>query len=114
MRCEYLCATKWFVTGIAHPDSGESLIVLLWEEKRSPINPSPGSLFLEFANLLPRKYRTSIRQEISDLRLEYHEAVYRRHAWIARAIIISYYIGLVWSIIVSLFDRSKEVGKDRS
>lgn len=69
----------------------------------------PATQLLKFANLFPKKYRLNLVQEISDMRLEYCEALSEKKIWRARFIIVFYYIGLVWSVVMWISDKAKEV-----
>ncbi len=71
-------------------------------------NP-PGHFFARIADLLPKKHRESLEQEISDMRLEYYEAVSEKNIWRARFIIAFYYIGLGWSVVMWSSDKVKKL-----
>jgi hypothetical protein len=71
-------------------------------------NP-PTSFLLKIANLLPEKCAKDLTQNISDMRLEYYEALSEKNIWRARFIVYSYYIGLSWSVVMWISDKVKEV-----
>jgi|SRR5215213_810679 len=71
-------------------------------------NP-PTSFLSQIAGLLPKKHRQSLLQEISDMRLEYYEALSEKKIWRARFIVAFYYIGFGWSVVMWISDKAKEV-----
>lgn len=73
------------------------------------IEHPPLSFLFQMANLLPLKQRECLTQEISDMRLEYFEAVARKELGRARSILGFYYIGLVWSVLMWISDRISDV-----
>jgi hypothetical protein len=77
-------------------------------EKNKTENP-PFSLLLKIADLLPKKQRKSLIQEVSDMRLEYYEALSEKKTWRAKCIVAFYYIGLSWSVVMWISDKVKEV-----
>jgi hypothetical protein len=50
-----------------------------------------------------------LEQEISDMRLEYYEALSEKKIWRAKCIVAFYYIGLCWSVVMWVSDKAKEV-----
>jgi hypothetical protein len=73
------------------------------------ISSPPASSLMKFINLLPQKYRQSFEQEVSDMRLEYYEALSEKKVWRGRCIVIFYYVGLSWSVVMWISDKVKEV-----
>jgi hypothetical protein len=73
------------------------------------VNTPPASLLLRIAELLPKKHRQSLEQEVSDMRLEYYETLKEKKFLLAKFIVASYYIGLGWSVIMWISDKVKEV-----
>lgn len=73
------------------------------------VKSPPASFLLKIANLLPENNSKNLRQEISDMRLEYYEALFQKRFWRARCILAFYYIGLVWSLVMLVSDKAKEV-----
>jgi hypothetical protein len=69
----------------------------------------PGSYLIKIADLLPKKYGESLKQEISDMYSEYYEALSKKNIWRARFIVAFYYIGLCFSTIMWISDKSKKV-----
>ncbi|HLM01069.1 MAG TPA: hypothetical protein VK400_08420 [Pyrinomonadaceae bacterium] len=82
-------------------------LILFTIKKR--VDTPPASFLLKISNLLPKKYRRNLEQEISDMRLEYYEALSERRIWQARCIIASYYIGLCWSVVMWISDKVRKV-----
>ena len=76
---------------------------------KNNIQKPPASLLLKITDLLPRKYKQDIEQNISDMRLEYYEILSENKVWQARSIVTFYYIGLGWSIAMWVSDKVKEV-----
>jgi hypothetical protein len=70
---------------------------------------SPASLLLKITDLLPKKYREGFVQEISDMRLEYYEALSEKKFWRARFIVVFYYVGFCCSFLMWISDKAKEV-----
>ena len=68
----------------------------------------PASFLAKVADLLPKKHRESFKQEISDMRLEYYEALNEKKIWRAKCIIVFYHIGLCWSVVMWISDKGKE------
>jgi hypothetical protein len=77
--------------------------------KSSLIKVPPISLLLKVADLLPKKYRDNLTQEVSDMCLEYYEALDEKNIWRARFIVAFYYVGLSWSVVMWISDKVKEV-----
>ncbi|MGC2236707.1 MAG: hypothetical protein WA584_11130 [Pyrinomonadaceae bacterium] len=84
-------------------------ISLIFSKLTNQLENPPAFFLIEPANLLPKKHRESLIQEISDMRLEYFEALSEKKIWRARCIIAFYYIGLSWSIVMWISDKAKEV-----
>jgi hypothetical protein len=73
------------------------------------IQQPPASFLLKIADLLPKKYQQDLQQNISDMRLEYCEALLEKKFWRAKCIVGFYYIGLGWSVVMWISDKAKEV-----
>lgn len=73
-------------------------------------NP-PATFLSRVAELLPSKYKKNLKQNISDMRIEYFNARQERKNWEARVIVASYYTGLCWSVVMWISDKIKEVIK---
>lgn len=96
----------WIVIGIL------AVIEYTLKIKFSPnktLTKPPASFLLKIALLLPEKYRKDIEQNISDMRLEYCEALSEKKICRARFIVAFYYIGLCWSVVMWISDKAKEV-----
>ena len=72
------------------------------------LKKTPASFILKIADLLPFKHRKSLIQEISDMRLEYYEALSEKRFFRARCIVAFYYAGLSWSAVMWISDKAKE------
>ena len=87
------------------------------EEDKSPsginsdkkIYTPPFSSLLKIAELLPKKQCEILTQEISDMRLEYYEALDEKKYLRAKFIVAFYYIGLSWSVVMWIADKVKKV-----
>ena len=73
------------------------------------IKSPPSSILIKIADLFPKRHRESIIQEISDMRLEYYEALSEKKIWRAKCIVAFYYVGLGWSVVMWISDKAKEV-----
>lgn len=73
------------------------------------IKPSPATFLLRIADLLPAKYAFDLRQNVSDLRIEYYEALKEHKFWRAKIIIAAYYIGIGWTVIRWVMNKIKEL-----
>ncbi|HEV7644622.1 MAG TPA: hypothetical protein VGO50_11810 [Pyrinomonadaceae bacterium] len=69
----------------------------------------PFSFLHNITHILPAKYARCLEQEISDLRLEYFEALAEGNTWRANNIVSSYYVGLGWSAFRWIAERVKEL-----
>lgn len=77
--------------------------------KDKSVKRPPASTLLSIIHLLPEKPRKCLEQEISDMRLEYYEALAEKNVLHARCIVISYYTGIGWSSVVWTAERIKEL-----
>jgi predicted PP-loop superfamily ATPase len=78
-------------------------------ERSKEIKSSPAKFSLKISNMLPKKHAQSLLQEISDMRLEYYEALSEKKIWRAKCIVAFYYVGLSWSVVMWISDKFKEV-----
>lgn len=81
------------------------------EVSDNTIQQSPASFLLKIVDLLPKKYRQDLQQNISDMRLEYYEALAEKKIWRARFIVAFYHIGISWSVLMWIPDKVKRVFK---
>lgn len=81
----------------------------LFLTKKNRIKNPPASFLLKIADLLPKKYSENLKQEVSDLRLEYNEALSEKKIWRARFIASFYYIGLTWAAVMWISEKVKKV-----
>jgi hypothetical protein len=89
--------------------SNKSLSFESKQNQNIKLNKAPGSILLRLVNLLPKRYAKDLTQNISDMRLEYYEALSEKNIWRARFIAADYYIGLSWSVVRWISDKAKEV-----
>src|ERR1700755_1657164 len=85
------------------------LMFILFGWKARQIDQPPISILLKIARFFPPKYARNLKQEISDLRVEYYKALVERNFWQARFILTSYYFGISWSLLNWLGERVKGV-----
>jgi hypothetical protein len=78
-------------------------------ERSKEIKKCPGQFLLRLAEYLPNRQAKKLKQEISDMRLEYYEALNEEKIWRAKFIVAFYYIGLSWSVVMWISDKAKEV-----
>lgn len=71
----------------------------------------PGSLLLKFSGLFNAKYRRKLLEEISDMRIEYYEALSDKNITEANRIVARYYLGIAWSTLIWIANRIKDVFK---
>lgn len=86
----------------------------LSEQKHShkkQIKNPPFSFLLKISEALPKKYAKDLTQNVSDMRLEYYEAVAEGRIWRPKTIIASYYVGLTWSIASWVISKVRELIK---
>ncbi len=76
---------------------------------RKKLTKPPFSFLSNVAKLLPAKYARNLEQEISDLRIEYNDALVQKNSWRARCIVAEYYVGLSWSAVKWIAERAKEL-----
>jgi FlaA1/EpsC-like NDP-sugar epimerase len=67
------------------------------------------ALLLKIADLLPRKQRQILQQEALSMNEEYDEAILFGKKLRAKVIIVAYYFGLCWSVVMWISDKVKEV-----
>lgn len=79
-------------------------------EKNEIENPA-FSLLLKIADLLPRKQRQILQQEARDMKEECDEAKLFGKPLRAKIIVVSYYIGIGWSVFMWIANKIKEVFK---
>lgn len=72
---------------------------------KNNLSKLPGKIIVKVANYLPQRESANVLQEVSDMRLEYYEALSNRNETRARGIVIVYYVGLMYSISVFLMRR---------
>lgn len=80
-------------------------------KKKWRLRNPPGTFILKSAHLLSKKHYHKFEQEISDLRLEYFEALSEKNNRRARGLVICYYCGLLWSMVIWIASRIKEIIK---
>jgi hypothetical protein len=90
-------------------EAKSSFLKKLFFGEKSRIKKPPASFLLKFADLLPKKYSENLKQEVSDLRLEYTEALSEKKIWRARFIASFYYIGLSWAVMMCISEKVKKV-----
>ncbi|HEX8247913.1 MAG TPA: hypothetical protein VF599_07060 [Pyrinomonadaceae bacterium] len=83
--------------------------VYYYKKRANKIEKPPASFLLKVADLLPKKNRQNLEQEISDMRIEYYDALNEKNIWRARFIVAYYYVGLSWSGIMWIPDKVKEL-----
>ncbi|HYP51287.1 MAG TPA: hypothetical protein VEQ34_10125, partial [Pyrinomonadaceae bacterium] len=76
--------------------------------RNGTLKKPPAYLLQKIALLLPEKYRRDIEQNISDMRVEYYEALSEEKIWQARFIITFYYFGLSWSVVIWISNKIKQ------
>lgn len=77
--------------------------------KEKQIKNPPANFLLKIANFLPERFGKDLEQNISDMRLEYYEALSEKKTWRARFIVAFYYVGLGWSAVMWISHKAKEV-----
>lgn len=75
------------------------------------IRTPPGSFILKLAKLLVKEYRSRLEQEVCDMRIEYYEAYAEGDFFRAKCVIGNYYLGIIWSSLIWIATRIKEVIK---
>lgn len=75
------------------------------------IKKHPASFLVFIASFLPKKYKDILNQEASDMLLEYYDALSEKNIWRAKIIVGFYYAGLVWSIVIWISHKIKEIIK---
>ncbi len=93
----------WVLLGMAAlvitiPVSG-GIISFATRVRAKTSTDSPGSFLLSVIHVFPEKQRNFLEQEISDMRLEFYEALAENNRRRARCIILGYYLGLSWSAL---------------
>lgn len=106
---DYLGASFQIVLALFSLFTLASTISITTKEKQKNISFRPFSTLFKIANILPKKYRETLEQEISDMLLEYYEALSEKKFWRAKIIAAFYYIGLSWSVIIWIADKVKKV-----
>src|ERR1044072_611732 len=85
------------------------LVMSFYKNSKERAEKPPFSLLLEISEELPPKYSQNLEQEISDLRMEYSEALMQNKIWRARFIVLDYYEGLIWSVIKWIMEWAKKI-----
>lgn len=78
-------------------------------QEKNIVKRPPFTYLMQFCAFLPRKYRNNLEQNISDMRIEYYEALNAKNIWYARTIVGFYYAGLSWTVVRWIAGRVKEL-----
>lgn len=79
------------------------------ETQSARIEKPPGWILIKVADFLPPQLRRNLIQEVSDMRLEYYEALCEKNIRRGRFIVVFYHIGLGLSVVSWISYRLKEV-----
>lgn len=71
----------------------------------------PGHIWLQVAKFLPEKYYRIFEQEVSDMRLEYYEALSEKATFRAKCLIATYHLSMTFALIVWIVRGLKEIVK---
>lgn len=66
-----------------------------------------GNLLMRFAGVLPKKVRICIEQSVSDMRIDYFDALNEKNQTKATIVVIWFYFGLVWMSLDFLVAKIK-------
>ncbi len=77
--------------------------------KFSAIKTPPFAAILKIAEILPVKHATDLTQNVSDMRIEYYEALKDNNILRARVVVAFYYAGLSWTAVRWIAGRVKEL-----
>lgn len=77
--------------------------------EKNNIKKPPFWFLMQISSFLPNKYGQIVEQNVSDLRIEYYEALAEKNIWKARCIVGFYYTGLSWTVVQWIVGRLKDL-----
>jgi hypothetical protein len=73
------------------------------------IDRPPFWFLMKISEALPKIAADNLAQNISDMRTEHNDALLEGNKWRARIVMVNYSIGLIWSALLWISGRVKEI-----